>query len=144
MLTLVVLVETAFCVNIKVATESHPTELVNVTEYVPAVAYELLFQLYGKADGQRLTLVVLAETAFCVKFKVATESHPTELVNVTEYVPVVAYECVFQVYGKADGQTLILVVLVETAFCVSIKVATESHPTELVNVTEYVPAVAYE
>jgi len=40
MLTLVVLAETAFCVNIKVATESHPTEFTNVTEYVPAVAYE--------------------------------------------------------------------------------------------------------
>ena len=48
----------------------------------------------------------------------------------------------FQLYGKADGQILMFVVLVEVAFCASIKVAIESHPTEFVNITEYVPAVA--
>jgi len=96
----------------------------------------LLFQLYGKADGQMLTLVVLVEVAFCDKISVATESHPLLLVSVTEYVPAIGYELLFQLYGKADGQMLTLVVLVEVAFWLSIKVATESHPTELVNVTE--------
>ena len=50
----------------------------------------MLFHEYGKSDGQRLTLVVLVDVAFCVKFSVAMESHPTELVRVTEYVPAVA------------------------------------------------------
>src|ERR1700761_7579645 len=118
MLVFVVLVEVAFCVKFNVAIESHPTELTNVTEYVPAIGYELPFQLYGKADGQMLIFVVLVEVAFCVKFKVAIESHPTEFTKVTEYVPAVVYEWLFQLYGKADGQILTLVVLVEVAFCV--------------------------
>ena len=50
----------------------------------------MLFQLYGKADGQMLIFVVLVEVVFLVKIKVAMESHPTEFVNVTEYVPGVA------------------------------------------------------
>ena len=41
----------------------------------------------------------------------------------------------FQLYGNAEGQMLILVVLAEAAFCASIKVAMESHPTEFVSVT---------
>ena len=94
------------------------------------------FQLYGNAEGQMLILVILVEVAFCARFKVAMESQPTAFTNVTEYVPAVAYELPFQVYGKADGQMLILVVLAEAAFCASIKVATESHPTEFVSVTE--------
>jgi hypothetical protein len=48
----------------------------------------------------------------------------------------------FQLYGKADGQMLILVVLADRAFCASIKVAIESHPAAFTKVTEYVPAVA--
>ena len=47
----------------------------------------------------------------------------------------------FQLYGNAEGQMLILVVLVDTAFCASIKVAMESHPAALVNVTVYAPAI---
>ena len=43
-----------------------------------------------------LVFVVLVEVAFCVKFKVAIESHPTELTNVTEYVPGIGYEFPFQ------------------------------------------------
>jgi hypothetical protein len=96
----------------------------------------LLFQVYGKADGQMLTLVVLVEAAFCANIKVAMESHPTAFTKITVYVPAVAYELLFQLYGKADGQMLILVVLVDAAFCANIKVAMESHPTALVNVTE--------
>ena len=47
------------------------------------------FQLYGNADGQMLTLVVLVEAAFCANIKVATESHPAALVNVTVYAPAI-------------------------------------------------------
>ena len=94
------------------------------------------FQVYGNADGQMLILVVLVETVFCVKISVATESQPRAFTNVTEYVPAVAYELLFQLYGNAEGQMLILVVLVDTAFCANIKVAMESHPRAFTNVTE--------
>ena len=47
----------------------------------------------------------------------------------------------FQLYGNADGQMLIVVVLVETAFCVKISVAMESQPRAFVRVTVYVPAI---
>jgi len=100
--------------------------------------------VYGKADGQRLTLVVLVETAFCVNIKVAIESHPTELTKVIGYVPGIRYELPFQLYGKAEGQMLTLVVLAEVAFSDRINVATESQPAVFVNVTEYVPATGYE
>src|SRR6202012_2403550 len=108
-------------------------EFTSVTKYVPAIGYEFPFQLYGKADGQMLVFVVLVEVAFCVKFKVAMESHPTAFVNVTEYVPAIGYEFPFQLYGKAEGHMLMSVVLVEVAFCVKFNVATESHPTEFAN-----------
>ena len=94
------------------------------------------FQLYGNAEGQMLILVVLVEAAFCANIKVATESHPAAFTKVAVYVPAVAYELLFQLYGNAEGQMLILVVLVDTAFCASIKVAMESHPTAFTNVTE--------
>ena len=57
-------------------------------------------------------------------------------------VPAVAKLKPFQVYGNADGQTLIVVLLAVTAFTVNTNVAVESHPTALVRCAVCVPAVA--
>ena len=44
------------------------------------------------------------------------------------------YETVFHTYGKADGQTVTLVVLVVGALIARFNVAIESQPTEFTNV----------
>jgi hypothetical protein len=73
-------------------------------------------------------------TAFTVRFNVATESQPTEFTKVAVYVPAVLYETVFHTYGKADGQTVTLVVLVVGALIARFNVGIESQPVDPVKV----------
>ena len=49
---------------------------------MPAALYGVPFQVYGKADEQTVTLVVLVDVALIARFNVATESQPTEFTNV--------------------------------------------------------------
>jgi hypothetical protein len=95
-------------VKFNVAVESQPCELVVVKVYVPA-AVLLPFQLYGNALEQMLTLLVDVVFVFTVKFNVAVESQPCELVVVKVYVPATVL-LPFQLYGNALGQMLTLVV----------------------------------
>ena len=78
MVTLVVLEEVGFTVRFKVASESHPKTFApeSVTKYVPAALKLLSLKTYGNAVLQMVTLVVLEEVGFTVKFKVANESQP--------------------------------------------------------------------
>ncbi len=84
---------------------------------------------------------MLVLTAFTVKFSVAIESQPTELVSVSFIDPAAVNILPFQVYGNDDGQMLVFVVLVTTELTVKFNVATESQPTEFANVSVKVPAV---
>ena len=94
--------------------------------------YSVPFQVYGRADVQIVSLVGEVTTLFTAKIKVATESQPVELVVVNVYVPASVYSVPFQVYGKADVQIVSVVVEVTTSFTTNVKVATESHPVELI------------
>jgi len=98
--------------------------------------------VYGNADGQTATFVVLVLTASVVKFNVATESQPTEFTNVAVNVPGAAWDTAFHTYGYADGQIATFVVLVLTASVVKFNVATESQPTEFTKVAVNVPGAA--
>ena len=62
-----------------------------------------------------LIFVVLTEIGLIVNIKVAAESHPTLLVKCAVWEPPALKVNPFHVYGKSVGQTLILVVLTETA-----------------------------
>ena len=79
-------------------------------------------------------MVVLVTTGFAVRFSVATESQPRELVNVVDWLPAAVNIKPFQVYGSWSSQIVRLVVLVTTGFTVRFKVATESQPAALVKV----------
>jgi hypothetical protein len=57
-------------------------------------------------------------------------------------LPAVVMLIPFHVYGSALEQMVVLVVLVTTGLTVSIRVATESQPVALTNVSLYVPAAA--
>ena len=63
-----------------------------------------------------------------VNINVAAESHPSLLIRLAVCEPAPLNINPFQVYGKSDGQILILVVLVDMFLTVSINVAAESHP----------------
>ena len=81
-------------------------------------------------------LVVLVSVLFTKRFNVAIESQPAVLVNVTENVPAALYVCAFQLYGNWLMQMVVSVVLDSVLLTDSIKLATESQPALLVNVTE--------
>jgi hypothetical protein len=84
--------------------------------------------LYGSAEVQIVSVVVDVTTSFTTRIRVATESHPVELVVVKVYVPASVYSVPFQLYGKAEVQIVSVVVDVTTSFTISINVAIESHP----------------
>jgi uncharacterized membrane protein len=133
--TFVVLVVTDLTVKFNVATESQPTELTNVAVYVPAVLYGVPLNIYGNADGQIATFVVLVVTDLTVNIKVGIESQPVDPVNVGPvYVPAALYGVPFHVYGNDDGQIETFVVLVEVAFITKFNVAIESHPAAFTKV----------
>jgi hypothetical protein len=59
---LVVLLLAGFTDNTNVAVESHPSALVSVTEYVPALLYVCPFQVYGSWEGHIVRAVLLELT----------------------------------------------------------------------------------
>ena len=67
--------------NVSVAAESHPTLLVKCFVCEPAPLKVKPFQIYGKALGQILRLILEVLTALTAKINVAAESHPTALVK---------------------------------------------------------------
>ena len=67
-----------------VATESQPSDEVRVTEYDPLASYRLLFQVKGSSVSQMVILVVELVDGFTCRFKVATESQPSDDVSVSE------------------------------------------------------------
>jgi len=77
---------------------------------------------------------------FTVKFRDAIESHPTELLVVYVYKPLVVYVFPFQVNSS---QTVMLIDDVELRLIVKFNVAVESHPTELLVEYVYVPLFVY-
>jgi len=76
------------------------------------------------------------ELRLMVKFNIAVESHPTELVVENEYVPLLLYVVPFHVYVF---QLVIFSVNVELCFIVKFNIAIESQPAAFVVVNEYVP-----
>src|SRR6188768_2762750 len=101
MVVLVVLVTTGLTVSTRVATESQPVALTNVSLYVPAAAILIPFHVYGSALEQMVVLVVLVTTGFTTRISVAMESQPVALTNVSLYVPAVVMLIPFHVYGSA-------------------------------------------
>ena len=93
----VVLVAVAFTVKFNVAMESHPAELCRVVLYEPATLYALSFHIYGSWLSQITIFVVLVTTGFTVKFNVAMESQPAELIKLEVYVPVALMDWLFQI-----------------------------------------------
>jgi uncharacterized membrane protein len=79
----VLLVKTALRVRFNVAIESHPTAVLNVSLYDPAVVSERPFHVYGNWLLQIVTVEVLERTALMIRSKVASESQPDELVKVS-------------------------------------------------------------
>src|SRR5690606_6094689 len=96
----------------------------------------------GNAFSHIVASVVLVNTSLTVRTSVAMESQPAEFVIVTSYVPAASNVSPFHVYGSWLVQMLILVVDVNTSLTVNTRLAIESHPAELVNVTSYVPAAS--
>jgi hypothetical protein len=84
MVILVVEEVIGFTCRFKVATESQPNDDVRVTEYDPLASYRLLFQVKGSSVSQMVILVVELVDGFTSRFKVATESQPSDEVSVTE------------------------------------------------------------
>src|SRR5678815_2290888 len=83
MVVLVALVTTGLMVSTRVATESQPVALTKVSLYVPAVVMLIPFHVYGSALEQMVVLVVLVTTGLTVRIRVATESQPVALTNVS-------------------------------------------------------------
>jgi hypothetical protein len=81
-------------------------------------------------------LVVELVDGFTCRFKVATESQPSDEVRVTEYVPLVSCRLLFQMKGSSVSQMVILVVEAVDGFTRRFNVATESQPSDEVSVTE--------
>jgi hypothetical protein len=102
--------------------------------------------VYGNDDGQTATRVVLVVGAFTIKINVGIESVPPAPTSVGPvYVPAALYDVPFQIYGNAEGQTRIVVVLVTIALTFKINFGIESQPVEFVNVGPvYVPAALYD
>ena len=73
-----------------------------------------------------------------VNSNVATESHPTELVPVHVFAPLVVYKVPFHEY---ESQFEIIVVDVVGCLIVKFNVATESHPAAFVPVHVLAPLV---
>ena len=71
---------------------------------------------------------MLIEVSLMVKFKYAVESQPTAFVVVYVYIPGAALTTPFQIYVGVFEHTATFVVLVDVAFVVNNKVATESQP----------------
>ena len=82
MLVVIVPVVVARMDRFNVSTESHPTELVNVSKYVPADDKLTALNKYD-CPAQMLVVMVPVEVARMDKLNVTIESHPTELVNVS-------------------------------------------------------------
>ena len=85
-------------------------------------------------------MVVLVDVALSVRFKVAILSQPVEPTVVYVYVPAALIDCPFHEYGRSDGQTATLVVLVDVVLSVRFNVAMLSQPLEFDKVTLYEPA----
>ena len=95
--------------------------------YTPLVVYVFSFQVNS---SQTVMLIGVGDDLrLMVKFNIAVESHPTELVVENEYVPLLVYVVPFQVYVS---QIVILSVNEVLRLMVKFKVAIESQPTELV------------
>jgi hypothetical protein len=73
-----------FTRRFKVAIESQPSDEVSVTEYVPLVSYRLLFHVKGSSVSQMVMFVDEEVIRFTSRFKIATESQPSDEVRVTE------------------------------------------------------------
>ena len=73
-----------FTRRFNVAIESQPSDEVSVTEYVPLVSYRLLFHKYDSSVSQMVMLVNEEVIGLTIRFKVATESQPSDEVSVTE------------------------------------------------------------
>ena len=76
-----------------------------------------------------------------VKFNLATESHPLELVVLYVYTPLDVYEFPFQLYLLQAVRSVVEVV---GRLIVKFKLATESHPLELEVLYVYTPLDVYE
>ena len=81
-------------------------------------------------------LVVELVDGFTCRFKVATESQPSDDVSVTEYDPLASYRLLFQVKGSSVSQIVMLVDEAVIGLTIRFKVATESQPRDEVSVTE--------
>jgi len=81
---------------------------------------------------QMVVFVVLVNVALTANINVAIESQPDTLIRFAVYVPAAVMFCPFQVYGNWLVQMVVLVVLVNVALTVSIKVAMESQPDTLI------------
>ena len=141
--SVVVDVVCSFTTRISIAIESHPVELVVVKVYVPASVYSVPFQLYGNAEAQMVSVVVEVVCSFTTRIKVAIESQPDAPVVLKVYVPASVYSVPFQLNGKADAHIVSVVEDVVCSLTTNTKVATLSHPVELVVVKVYVPASVY-
>ena len=107
---------------------------------MPAALIVCPFQVYGSWLAQIVVFVVLVRVAFTIRFKVATESHPAALIKLAVYVPAALIVWPFQVYGSWLSQIVVFVMLVNVAFTIKFKVATESQPAVLIRLAVYVPA----
>ena len=85
--------------------------------------------------------VVLVTVGVTVRFNVATESHPAELVKVSTCVPALVKVKLFQLYGSGLSHMVMFVVLVTVGVTVKFNVANESQPAPLVKVSTCVPAL---
>jgi len=108
---------------------------------VPAVVYVLPLNVY-ELPVQMLAVVVEVDVAFTDNTRMAILSHPALLVRVEVYVPAVVYILPLNVY-EVPAQILVVVFEVDVAFTVNTNVAILSHPTLLVSVDVYVPALEY-
>jgi hypothetical protein len=129
----------AVVVTVAVTTESQPAAFVSVAVYVPAPVMVCSFQLYGSCEVQIDKLMLLLVASLTVRFNVAVESQPTELVRFAVYVPAAEIDCPFQLYGNAEAQIETSSELLLASLIVKFKVAVESQPVEDVRLAVYVP-----
>ena len=87
---MVVDVKFGLTVKFKVATESQPATVINVTEYVPAIVYVLPFHEYGSAFWQIVSLVVEVKFGFTVTNVVHSDvlPHSSDIVHFTLETPI--------------------------------------------------------
>ena len=93
------------------------------------------FQLNGNWLAQIVVLVMLVTASFTTRFRVAMESQPAALMSFTSYEPAAVKLLPFQLNGNWLAQITMSVELVTASFTTRLRVAIESQPAALVNLT---------